>query len=85
MPELETAHSGNKYLKEVVCSRDGKIDVYTVLDSYAVQCPARQHAIKKLLMSGQRGKADILQDLQECRDAVDRAIEMQHSRIKHSR
>ena len=72
--------SGSKYLRECKCAMDGKIDVYAVLDAFSVVCPARQHAIKKLLCSGIRGKGDTLQDLREARDAIDRAIQMEHAR-----
>lgn len=50
------------------------IDVYDVLASWGVTCPATQHAIKKLLMPGNRGHKTRLQDLHEARDAIDRAI-----------
>lgn len=72
--------SGSKYLREVVCAIGGKIDVYAVIDAFDVRCPARQHAIKKLLCSGIRGKGGTIQDLNEARDAIDRAIQMQESR-----
>lgn len=72
--------SGSKYLREVPCAIGGKVDVYAVLDAFAVTCPARQHALKKLLCTGLRGKGDTLQDLREARDAVDRAIQMQERR-----
>lgn len=52
------------------------IDVYDVLRVYDVRCGARQHAIKKILMAGQRGVKDAVQDLQEARDAIDRAIQI---------
>lgn len=68
--------SGSKYLREMRCLVDGKADVYAVIDAFNVTCPARQHAIKKLLCSGIRGKGDVIQDLSEARDAVDRAIQM---------
>lgn len=68
--------SGSKYLRDVPCAIAGKVDVYAVLDAFAVVCPARQHAIKKLLCSGIRGKGDTLQDLKEARDAITRAIQM---------
>ena len=55
------------------------IDVYTVLHAYEVLCPARQHAIKKLLCAGLRGKGDTLQDLTEARVAIDRAIEIEEA------
>jgi len=77
--------SGFKYVRSIPCSiKDDSgitfIDVYTVLDAYVVQCPARQHAVKKLLCAGLRGKGDVLQDLQECLDVVKRAIEMEQAR-----
>lgn len=72
--------SGSKYLRKVICDIDGNVDVYAVLDAFNVACPARQHAIKKLLCSGLRGKGDALQDLREACDAVTRAIQMQESR-----
>jgi len=72
--------SGSKYLREIPCTIDGRVDVYAVIDAFGVTCPARQHALKKLLCSGIRGKGDVLQDLDEARDAVDRAIQMQMAR-----
>ena len=72
--------SGSKYLREMRCLVDGRADVYAVLEAFSVTCPARQHAVKKLLCSGIRGKGDVLQDLQEARDAIDRAIQMQQVR-----
>lgn len=72
--------SGSKYLREVTCAIDGKVDVYSVLEAFNVVCPARQHAIKKLLCSGIRGKGDAVQDLEEAKDAVERAIQMEKSR-----
>ena len=72
--------SGSKYLRQMRCLVDGKADVYAVLEAFGVSCPARQHAIKKLLCAGIRGKGDEAQDLSEARDAVDRAIQMQLSR-----
>jgi len=58
---------------------DGKVfaaDVYSVLAAFEVDCPARQHAIKKLLMPGQRGAKSTVQDLDEALVSVSRAIDM---------
>ena len=71
--------SGAKYRRPIQHA-DGYIDVYAVLDAFGVTCPARQHAIKKLLCAGTRGKAGEMQDLTEARDAVDRAVEMHADR-----
>ena len=51
-------------------------DVYDVLSAFGVTCPARQHAIKKLLCAGERGHKDAATDLKEARLAVERAYEM---------
>lgn len=42
---------------------------------------ALQHAIKKLLCAGQRGKATTLQDLMEARESIDRAIQLEKLRM----
>jgi len=63
---------------------NGKVfsaDVYSVLVAFGVQCPARQHAIKKLLMPGQRGSKSELQDLQEAIVSVSRAASMARTRL----
>ncbi len=51
-----------------------RIDVYDVLVGFGVTCPARAHAIKKLLATGQRGHKDEEQDLREAGQAINRAI-----------
>lgn len=54
------------------------IDVYRVCDLFGVQDPsgATQHAIKKLLLPGQRGGKSMRQDLQEAVDSLNRRIQM---------
>jgi hypothetical protein len=79
MPE---SHSGSKYLRRIE-KDEAKIliDVYDVLVTFEVTCPARAHAVKKLLCAGIRGKGDCLQDLRETRDAVLRAIQLEEGRV----
>jgi len=65
-------------------STDGQAfqaDVYSVLEAFGVACPAVQHAIKKLLMPGQRGAKSELQDLDEAHLSVCRAIDMARARL----
>lgn len=80
MSESPFNKSGSKYLRNIPCLINGQADVYAILDAFFVTCPARQHAIKKLLCSGIRGKGDTLQDLQEAKDAITRAIQMEENR-----
>lgn len=63
----------NKYARTIY---GVEVDVYDVLVAWNVTCPATQHAIKKLLMPGQRGSKDKLQDLEEAGQAIERAIEL---------
>lgn len=65
----------NKYSKQLPAKLD-YIDVYDVLRLFDVVEPALQHAIKKLLMPGKRGKGDYEQDLREAIQSITRAIEM---------
>jgi hypothetical protein len=74
--------SGNKYLKDIqVWMAEeiviAKVDIYAVLRAFDVTCPATAHAVKKLLMPGQRAKGTKIQDLKEARDALNRAIQME--------
>lgn len=76
-------HEGSKYLR-AINPADGKgtpirVDVYEVILAFRVTCPARQHAIKKLLCAGTRDKGGTLDDLIGCRAAIDRAIELEAS------
>lgn len=77
------SHSGNKYHRPIP-SVDGRnvavVDVYCVLEAFGVTCPATQHAVKKLLCAGLRGKGDRGQDLTEARDAIERAIQLHGQR-----
>jgi hypothetical protein len=77
MSEPAFNQSGSKYLREMKHLVNGRADVYAVLIAFNVTCPARQHAIKKLLCTGIRGKGDHLQDLKEAADAIQRAIQIQ--------
>lgn len=51
------------------------LDIYDILVAYGVTCPARQHAIKKLLVAGGRGAKGVVQDLEEAAQALSRAID----------
>ena len=53
------------------------VDVYRVLDLFGVSNPCLQHAVKKLLCSGQRGVKDTQQDVQEAITSLVRYLEMQ--------
>ncbi len=80
--DMSEEHTGNKYIRTIHArspenSNTIEVDVYSVLVAFNVICPATQHAIKKLLCCGVRGKGSATQDLTEARDAISRAIEIQ--------
>lgn len=63
-----TKHS--HYHKDV--SRLSSIDIYRVLDLFAVTDPCVQHAVKKLLCAGVRGSKTMSIDIQEAIDTLER-------------
>jgi hypothetical protein len=79
------SHSGSKYVRRITppagCEA-GEADVYAVLEAFNVRCPAIQHALKKLLCAGLRGKGSTVADLREAGDSIARAVEMQEAREK---
>ena len=86
-----TEHEGAKYLRQIHPTTQGRaylgsddsalwVDIYTVLEAFQVTCPARQHAIKKLLCTGIRGKGSEIEDLKGAEAAICRAIELQEIR-----
>jgi hypothetical protein len=86
-------HVGRKYLRLIRSSNglpiEGDcgsypglwVDVYDVIEAFKVDCPAVQHALKKLLCAGLRGKGDALDDLHDVLAAVSRAIDLEESRL----
>lgn len=79
-----TEHEGKKYLRVIKSAirEEGfiNVDVYAVLVAFKVICPARQHAIKKLLCAGERNKGNALNDLMDASAAINRAIELERDK-----
>ncbi len=63
----------NKYMREILPGI--WIDVYHLLDAFKTDSAAVDHAVKKCVAPGQRGVKDRIQDLEEARDSLNRAIE----------
>lgn len=76
--EKEEKHS--HYKKDV--SGLDFVDVYRVLRLFEVADPCLQHAVKKLLCSGQRGVKDEDKDIQEAIDSLLRYREMKKEDLK---
>jgi hypothetical protein len=78
-------HEGKKYLRRIVeantapgnLKRSVEVDVYSIIKAFGITCPARQHALKKILMPGMRGKGTVIQDLKGAIAALNRAIELE--------
>jgi len=62
-----------------------EVDVYRVCALFKVtdHSGATQHAIKKLILPGQRGAKDEIKDLNEVIDTVQRRIEMLQEDMSH--
>ena len=61
--EEKTTGDYQHYFKDV--SKLKQIDIYRVLDLWEVQDPCIAHAVKKLLVAGNRGYKDTTKDIQE--------------------
>ena len=77
-------HGGGKYLRKIY-SADGvgdpiNVDVYCVIEAFAITCPALCHALKKILACGQRGKGNKIDDIHGVLEAMWRALELQKQR-----
>jgi len=73
----------SKYTRQITQTMNGEdrgltldVDVYDVLRAFEVTDPAVQHAVKKLLCSGNRGHKDRKQDLEEAVQSIERAIDV---------
>lgn len=53
-----------------------RVDIYDVLNAFEITCPARQHALKKLLLAGGRGSKSERTDLEEAHNSIKRSIEL---------
>lgn len=54
-----------------------KLDPYRIFRVYGITDPALQHAIKKLLVAGGRGRKDVSQDIEESIQSLQRWQDMQ--------
>jgi len=52
------------------------IDVYRIIDLYELHDPCFQHALKKVLVPGQRGHKDLTKDINDIIDTMKRKLEM---------
>lgn len=67
---------GNKYHREII-GLDGvktTVDVYRVLDAFKTNCPATDHAIKKMLCAGLRGHKDKITDYKNAIESLEGAL-----------
>jgi hypothetical protein len=53
-----------------------KVDIYRLLELFGVNSPSMQHAIKKLLVAGQRGHKDAATDVNDAIKSLTRWVEM---------
>ena len=63
------------------------IDIYRICQLFEVNDPsgAKQHAIKKILMAGNRGGKDEYKDMQEAADTINRWLEMRIEEIQRDK
>jgi hypothetical protein len=72
---IEVEPSEHKQVIEV------KVDFYDVIDAFRTDCPAMDHAAKKILAAGKRGYKDSLQDKNEAIQSINRSIAKQKEQM----
>lgn len=72
--EIPSVNKYNKGIHDVNGNYIGVVDVYSVLTAFKPGHCALDHAIKKLLAPGRRGKGDYEQDLKEAINSIQRAL-----------
>lgn len=77
-------HGGAKYIRTIREVNGGpgtlKVDVYCVIDAFGVTDAPLQHALKKILCCGLRGKGNKLDDIKGILDAMWRAYDIEKQR-----
>jgi hypothetical protein len=71
----------NKYQRKI---RNENVDVYDILVAFNVTNPAIAHAVKKLLMPGQRGGKPWQQDVNEAIQSLHRALELANAELANA-
>lgn len=69
-----------KYLRKIPLLGPGIVDVYSVIEGFGITCPAIAHAAKKILCTGNRGKASVIEDIDETILALKRAKQLHLNR-----
>ena len=68
---------GNVYVREILPKVF--VDVYDVLGCFKTECPAIDHAVKKLLVPGGRGVKSSIKDKKEAIKSIQRSIEREET------
>lgn len=63
----------NKYQRVI---KGITVDIYDILTAYRPECPAIEHAVKKLLCTGKRGHKSYKEDLEDAKASINRALEL---------
>ena len=83
MSTSESNPAGAKYRRTIRDCLGGNdtctVDVYSVLQAFNVVNPGLQHAAKKVLCAGIRGKGSFRQDVTEAIEALQRALVLEES------
>lgn len=66
----------SRYHKKIVPDANGLIDLYAIAEAFGVKSNPQFHAMKKIMMAGERGHKSLVQDIDEAIIAARRWKEM---------
>lgn len=66
----------SRYHKKIATDANGLIDLYAIAEAFGVKSNPQFHAMKKIMMAGERGHKSLVQDIDEAIIAAQRWKEM---------
>ena len=66
----------SRYHKKITPDADGLIDLYAIAEAFGVKSNPQFHAMKRIMMAGERGHKSLVQDIDEAIIAAQRWKEM---------
>lgn len=71
----------SRYHKKIIPDADGLIDLYAIAEAFGVKSNPQFHAMKKIMMAGERGHKSLVQDIDEAIQASQRWKEMAQAEL----
>ena len=79
--------NGDKYMVMITERSTCKtisVDAYDIIIAVGITCPAKAHALKKIMFSGERGAKSYEIDVREAINSLEISLDLYLNRLKHT-